>query len=87
VPTFLDQEVEMIDQGAHSGLESMRTALQADGYEIDVREVGGHVDAQITATADACEDCLAPKAVLLAMLGQALGVPVESIDLRYPGES
>jgi len=45
------------------------------------------LEARISAGPGACEDCLVPKPVLLAMLHQALGVPEKAIDLRYPGEA
>jgi hypothetical protein len=73
----------MVDE---TGLQTLRVALEADGYLIEVREEDGRLDARISATAAACEDCLVPKPVMLAMLHQALGVPEQSITLRYPGE-
>ncbi len=69
-----------------SGIDALRAALETDGYLIDVRDVDGRVEARISATAGACEDCLVPKPVFRAMLRQALGVPEDAIDLRYPGE-
>ncbi|TMC07269.1 MAG: hypothetical protein E6J41_16415 [Chloroflexi bacterium] len=74
----------MIDEG---GLQTMRAALEADGYLLDVSEAGERLEARISAGPGACEDCLVPKPVLLAMLHQALGVPEQAIDLRYPGEA
>jgi hypothetical protein len=74
----------MVDE---SGLRTMRAALEADGYLLDVSEDGERLEARISAGPDACEDCLVPKPVLLAMLHQALGVPEQSIDLLYPGEA
>jgi len=73
----------MVDE---AGLQGLRSALEADGYTLAVRELGDRLDARIEATADACEDCLVPKPVLRAMLQRALGVPEAAIDLRYPGE-
>ena len=73
----------MVDE---SGLQTMRAALEADGYVLHVSEAGGRLEARISAGPGACEDCLVPKAVLRAMLQQALGVPEQSIDLHYPGE-
>jgi hypothetical protein len=67
-------------------LEALRTALEADGYTIEVRADGDRLAARISATPGACQDCLVPKPTLRAMLEQALGVPERSIDLRYPGE-
>jgi hypothetical protein len=74
----------MVDE---SGLRTMRAALEADGYLLDVTEAGDRLDARISAGPAACEDCLVPKPILLAMLHQALGVPERSIDLHYPGEA
>jgi hypothetical protein len=69
-----------------AGLQTMRTALEADGYLLDVNEHGERLEARISAGPGACEDCLVPKPVLLAMLHKALGVPEQAIDLHYPGE-
>lgn len=74
----------MIDD---AGLRTMRAALEADGYLLDVTEDGERLDARISAGPGACEDCLVPKTIMRAMLQQALGVPEQSIDLRYPGEA
>ena len=68
------------------GIDALRTALEADGYLIDVRDDEGRVRARISATPGACEDCLVPKPLFRAMLHQALGVPEDAIDLSYPGE-
>ncbi|HZV48217.1 MAG TPA: hypothetical protein VFD49_00405, partial [Candidatus Dormibacteraeota bacterium] len=76
-------EVEMVDE---EGLRALRESLEADGYRIEIREQAGRIGAQISATPEACEECLVPKTVLLAMLEQALRVPGEAIDLAYPGE-
>jgi len=73
----------MVDE---SGLRTMRAALEADGYLLDVSEAGERLEARISAGPAACEDCLVPKPVMLAMLQQALGVPEQTIDLVYPGE-
>lgn len=73
----------MVDE---AGLRTLRTALEADGYLLDVSEEAGRLDARVSAGPEACEDCLVPKPVMIAMLRQALGVPEQSIDLRYPGE-
>ena len=73
----------MVDE---AGLRTVRTALEADGYLLDVTESGGRLDARISAGPHACADCLVPKPVLRTMLQQALGVPEQSIDLRYPDD-
>jgi hypothetical protein len=69
------------------GLESIRTSLAADGYEIDVSEEGERVDVVISAGPEACADCLVPQAVMVSILEQALKVPASAIDLTYPEES
>ena len=38
----------------------------------------------ITAGPGACADCLVPENLMRGILGQALGVPQDSIDLAYP---
>jgi hypothetical protein len=73
-----------MDEG---GLARLRMALEADGYGIDVSEQGPRVLARITATPEACADCLVPKPLMLTMLERELGVPGASIDLSYPDET
>ena len=68
------------------GLQSMRATLAADGYDLDAREEGERVVVTITATPEACEDCLAPPEVMRAILGRSLAVPTDAIDLHYPAE-
>ena len=69
---------------SRQGLETMQAALAADGYELDAREHGERVVVTIAATAEACEDCLAPPDVMRAILGRTLAVPADAIDLHYP---
>jgi hypothetical protein len=71
---------------SRQGLETMRTTLAADGYEIDAREDGERVLVTIEATPEACEDCLAPPDVMRSILGRTLAVPPDAIELRYPDE-
>lgn len=66
------------------GLEGMRASLAADGYELAAREEGERVVVTISATPEACEDCLAPPDVMRAILGQSLAVPADTIELHYP---
>jgi hypothetical protein len=73
----------MVDE---AGLQTLRAALEADGYLLDVSETGERLEARVSAGPGACEDCLVPKPVMRAMMQQALGVPEQSIDLWYPGE-
>jgi hypothetical protein len=52
-----------------------------------VGEAGPRVRVTISATPQACADCLAPENLMRGILGQALGVPEGAIDLTYPPTS
>ncbi|HUZ21117.1 MAG TPA: hypothetical protein VMU75_11170 [Acidimicrobiales bacterium] len=65
------------------GLASVRTALEADGYEIAVED-GERIGVVISATPDACAECLVPASVMVPILEHALKVPADRIDLTYP---
>ena len=58
--------------------------LAADGYHLQVAEAGVRVRVTITAGPEACADCLVPENLMRGILGQALGVPDDTIDLTYP---
>ncbi|MBO0869735.1 MAG: hypothetical protein J2P15_14335 [Micromonosporaceae bacterium] len=73
----------MIDAGK---LDTVRETLAADGYLLDVREADGRVAVAISATPDACEDCLVPKPLMADILRDALGVDTDAIDLTYPND-
>jgi hypothetical protein len=66
---------------------AVRGTLEADGYLLDLAEEGTRIRATITATPEACADCLVPKDLMRGILGQALGVPPDAIDLTYPSTS
>jgi hypothetical protein len=68
------------------GLQALRSSLEADGYRLEVRAEDGRVGVRISATPQACADCLVPKPLMRSMLRDALGVGEESIDLTYPSE-
>jgi hypothetical protein len=63
---------------------ALRSALAADGYLLAVAEDGDRVRVTISATPQACADCLVPPDLMRGILGQALGVPPDAIDLTYP---
>jgi hypothetical protein len=63
---------------------ALRSALAADGYLLEVAEDGDRVRVTISATPQACADCLVPPDLMRGILGQALGVPPDAIDLTYP---
>ncbi len=65
----------------------LASTLAADGYRLEVAEAGDRVRVTITATPQACADCLVPKDLMRGILGQALGVDSTAIDLTYPAES
>jgi hypothetical protein len=66
---------------------ALRSALAADGYLLEVAEQGTRVRVTISATPQACADCLVPKDLMRGILGQTLGVPEDAIDLMYPLDS
>ena len=61
--------------------------LAADGYHLRIAEAGDRVRVTITAGPGACADCLVPENLMRGLLGQALGVPDDTIDLTYPSTS
>ena len=61
--------------------------LAADGYLMEIAEAGRRVRVTITATPQACADCLVPQDMMRGILGQAFGVPRDAIDLTYPSTS
>ncbi len=63
---------------------ALRTSLAADGYGIEIAETAGRVSVTITATPRACADCLVPRDLMRGILGRALGVAPDRIDLTYP---
>ena len=64
----------------------LRSSLAADGYEMDIAESGDRVSVTITATEQACADCLVPKDLMRGILGKTLGVDRDAIDLTYPAD-
>ena len=66
---------------------ALRSTLAADGYLLEVAEDGDRVRVTISATPQACADCLVPPDLMRGILGQALGVPPDAIDLTYPPTS
>jgi hypothetical protein len=66
---------------------ALRSSLAADGYLLQIAEAGTRVQVTITATPQACADCLVPKDLMRGILEQALGVPADTIDLTYPSEA
>ena len=71
----------MIDE---AGLAGLRSALEPDGYGVEVTETDSRVAVQIVAGPEACADCLAPEPVMKGVVAQLLGVEEASVDLAYP---
>ena len=69
---------------SEQGLRDMQATLAADGYALAAFEEGEQVVVTIEATPEACEDCLAPPDIMLAILGKTLAVPANAIELHYP---
>jgi hypothetical protein len=65
---------------------ALRSALAADGYLMDIAADGDRIRVTISATPQACADCLVPKDLMRSILGNTLGVPPDAIDLSYPSE-
>jgi len=65
----------------------LASSLAADGYQLEIAEAGDRVRVTITASPQACADCLVPKDLMRGILGQAFGVPPDAIDLTYPSTS
>jgi hypothetical protein len=63
---------------------ALRSTLAADGYLLDIAEQGTRIQVTITATPQACADCLVPQDLMRSILGDTLGVPPDTIDLVYP---
>jgi hypothetical protein len=67
-------------------VRELQRSLEADGYRLEFEERDGRVGAVISAGPGTCADCLVPKDLMRAMLGRALGVDEQVIDLRYPSD-
>jgi hypothetical protein len=68
-------------------LREIQSSLAVDGYALELNEHDGRIGAVITAGPETCADCLVPKDLMRAILGQALGVDGQAIDLTYPSEA
>ena len=63
---------------------ALASTLEADGYHMAIEGDEARVSVVITASPEACEDCLAPPDVMRAILGKSLAVPADAIELHYP---
>ena len=51
----------------------LASSVAASGYQLAVAEAGNRV--RVTASPQACADCLVPQDLMRGILGQAFGVP------------
>jgi hypothetical protein len=65
---------------------ALAQSLEADGYHMAIDEEGSRVSVVISATPEACEDCLVPKDLMRGILSQSLGISGETIDITYPAD-
>jgi hypothetical protein len=68
-------------------IKDLAASLATDGYHMDVSEAGPRIAVVITATPEACEDCLVPKDFMRGILASALGADGASIDITYPKDA
>ena len=66
---------------------ALAQSLEADGYQMAIDEDGARVSVVITASPEACEDCLVPKDLMRGILSQSLGISGDTIDITYPADA
>jgi hypothetical protein len=73
-------------------LQPLREMLAADGYALNARDAddGRSIVLDVTATASACAECLAPAAVIASVARSCLSdssmVTERTIEVRVPSE-
>jgi hypothetical protein len=77
-------------RAVEAALADLRTAYQADGYELVVDAVtGGTAKMRVTAGPGACAECLVPNEIavstIIATLGALTGIT--HVELAYPAEA
>ncbi|MBI2987010.1 MAG: hypothetical protein HYY45_09610 [Deltaproteobacteria bacterium] len=82
------------EQIIYDALSNIRSSVDADGYELEVREfTAGMLRLVINARKGACEECLIAKPIMESILRAALDdIPgfekrIQKITLVYPGEA
>lgn len=68
-------------------IEPLAQSLATDGYQLTVAENGSRVAVTVTASPEACEDCLVPKDLMRGILANALGTAGDAIDITYPKDT
>jgi hypothetical protein len=77
------------DADLDSALAGAKTMLESDGFEAtwEVDPAGGVHFTVLAGSAD-CQDCLVPKPVMAAIIGDALaGTPWSLAEVTLPGDS
>ena len=65
---------------------ALAQSLEADGYHMAIDGDESRISVVISATPEACEDCLVPKDLMRGILSNALGVAGNTIDITYPAD-
>ncbi len=65
---------------------ALAQTLEADGYYMAIEGDESRVSVVITASPEACEDCLVPKDLMRGILSNALGMPGDTIEITYPAD-
>jgi hypothetical protein len=63
---------------------ALAQSLEADGYRMAIDGDDSRISVVISATPEACEDCLVPKDLMRGILSNALGVSGDVIEITYP---
>ena len=65
---------------------ALAQSLEADGYHMAIEGDESRISVVISATPQACEDCLVPKDLMRGILSNTLGVAGDTIDITYPAD-
>lgn len=70
-------------------LAPLRSALEADGYDLEIALQPDLIDLRVVAGPEACADCLVPRELMEQMFrsrlpADATGLGHENVRLRYP---
>jgi len=78
--------MERTIESVNEALEGVRSSFRLDGYDLQVVSAGPRLSVKIEALDDACEDCLAPPALMAGILSGALNgsYQAEQIEIEYP---
>ena len=77
------------DADLDGALAGARTMLESDGFEASwVVDPAGGVHFTVLAGSADCQDCLVPKPVMAAIIGDALaGTPWSLAEITLPGDA